>query len=202
MRFAGRITDWNDEKGFGFVVPNGGGSRAFVHINQFPRGARRPVIGDRVSYLTVLDERGRTNARQIRHAGQKMEVARVRARTPRAVLGVVALAIGVTVFAAGVLPTALFAAYVGMSGLSYLMYGWDKASAKNGRQRTPENQLHLADLLGGWPGALIAQQQFHHKTVKQPFQTIFWITVMLNIAICVWLVRSGLAAELTQLFNP
>lgn len=23
MRFAGRITDWNDTKGFGFVVPNG-----------------------------------------------------------------------------------------------------------------------------------------------------------------------------------
>lgn len=29
VRFAGRISEWNDEKGFGFVVPNGGGERAF-----------------------------------------------------------------------------------------------------------------------------------------------------------------------------
>ena len=47
VRFAGRITDWNDDKGYGFVMPSGGGDRAFVHINDFQRGSRRPVDGDR-----------------------------------------------------------------------------------------------------------------------------------------------------------
>jgi cold shock CspA family protein len=32
VRFKGKITDWNDEKGYGFVTPNGGGPRVFVHI--------------------------------------------------------------------------------------------------------------------------------------------------------------------------
>ncbi|MFN5835681.1 MAG: cold-shock protein, partial [Pseudanabaena sp.] len=31
MRFQGKISDWNDERGFGFVTPNGGGPKAFLH---------------------------------------------------------------------------------------------------------------------------------------------------------------------------
>lgn len=67
------------------------------------------------------------------------------------------------------------------------MYGLDKAAAGRDARRTPENSLHLADLLGGWPGALIAQQQFRHKTIKQPFRSIFWFTVIANAAaLAVW----------------
>ena len=93
MRFAGRITDWNDEKEFGFVMPNGGGTRAFVHINQFQRASRRPRAGDLISYLPTVDDRGRTNARQIRYAGQHVEATRPAAHIPRAALGTAALAL-------------------------------------------------------------------------------------------------------------
>lgn len=203
MRFAGRITEWDDDKGFGFVVPNGGGTRTFVHISQFQRGSRRPVVGDLISYLPVVDGRGRSNAQQIRHAGVKAEAARPSAqapRAPRAALGVGALAMGMAAWGMGLLPLLLLWIYLGMSMLSYLMYWRDKSAAQNGRSRsrTPENQLHLADLLGGWPGALIAQQQFHHKTVKQTFQFTFWLTVVLNLAGCAWLIKSGFAADLVR----
>lgn len=205
MRFAGRIADWNDDKGFGFVVPNGGGTRAFVHISQFPRGARRPVAGDLISYLPVVDERGRCNAQQIRHAGTKVAVVRPPSpgpRMPRVALGIGALVIGAGAWALGLLPLALLWAYLGMSVLSYLMYWRDKSAAQDGRSRsrTPESHLHLVDLLGGWPGALVAQQQFRHKTVKQPFQFTFWLTVVLNLAACAWLIKSGLATELLRSF--
>jgi hypothetical protein len=33
MRFQGKVFNWNDDKGFGFFEPNGGGERAFVHMN-------------------------------------------------------------------------------------------------------------------------------------------------------------------------
>ena len=201
MRFAGRITDWNDEKGFGFVVPNSGGIRAFVHIGQFQRNSRRPVVGDLISYLPVVDQRGRTNAQQIRHAGERIEVARRPSRTPRAALGGGALVLGALASGTDLIPPLLFAVYLGVSGLSYLMYSGDKSAAQCGRRRTPESNLHLADFLGGWPGALIAQQRFHHKTVKQSFQAVFWMTVVLNVAACVWLVKSGLAGELVQILN-
>ncbi len=29
----GKITSWNDEKGFGFIRPSGGGKQVFIHIN-------------------------------------------------------------------------------------------------------------------------------------------------------------------------
>jgi len=197
MRLAGRITDWNDDKGFGFVVPVDGGARAFVHINEFQRGSRRPLVGDLISYHPSFDARGRTNARRIRHAGQKIQVPRAPSRVPRAKLGLAILSGGVACAAFGLLPTVLVGIYIAMSALSYLMYRSDKIAAQSEASRTPEASLHLADLLGGWPGALIAQQQFRHKTAKRSFQMVFWATVVVNLTAAGWLLRSGLFAALT-----
>lgn len=193
MRRAGRITEWNDGKGFGFVAA--GGTRAFVHINEFQRGSRRPVAGDLISYFPSIDARGRTNARQIRHAGQRIEVPRAPSRIPRAALGVCALTGGVAAAAIGLVPALLMAAYIAISVLSYFMYRSDKLAAKGNAQRTPEASLHLVDLLGGWPGALIAQQQFRHKTLKRSFQLAFWATVVVNLTAAAWLQRSGVLAD-------
>lgn len=198
MRFAGRITDWNDEKGFGFVVPNGGGERAFVHVNEFQRGSRRPVAGDLISYLAGKDSRGRLQARAIRHAGQKVEPRRPSGRLPRAAIGLAALAVICGAAAIGRIPMLLAGTYLVLSVVSYLMYLSDKAAAGRGSRRTPENSLHLVDFLGGWPGALVAQQQFRHKTIKQPFQSAFWTTVILNLVAAWWLVSSGTAAGLAR----
>jgi len=198
MRLAGRISDWNEDKGFGFVMPNGGGDRAFVHVNAFQRGSRRPVDGDLISYLPVKDSRGRVNAKEIRHAGQKIEAPRVPSRVPRTALGAIGL-IGAAVLAAtGVLPVFMAMGLLGSSALAYFMYWIDKAAAQRGDQRTPESTLHVLSLVGGWPGALIAQQQFRHKTIKPSFQRMFWTTVAINVSVVAWLVHSGVAAELSH----
>ena len=63
------------------------------------------------------------------------------------------------------------------------IYAWDKSAAVNNRWRTPESTLHILSLIGGWPGAMLAQQFFRHKTQKQPFRFLFWLTVMFNISI-------------------
>lgn len=72
---------------------------------------------------------------------------------------------------------ALFA-YPLMSVLAFGLYWHDKRSAQRSGWRTPEARLHLAELLGGWPGALIAQQVFRHKTRKLSFQLMFWLIVL------------------------
>lgn len=197
MRLAGRVTDWNDEKGFGFAVPNGGGDRAFVHIKDFQTRSRRPLSGDVITYRPVLDERGRPRATQIRYANHKAD-ASAPARVPRAAFGIVVLAADAGLASVGLIPTLLLAAIVALSAVAYFMYWLDKWAAQQGRQRTAESSLHLVSIAGGWPGALIAQQQFRHKTIKQPFQSVFWATVVLNLIALFWLVASGFAGQIAQ----
>ena len=73
-----------------------------------------------------------------------------------------------------------------MSVIAFVLYRADKSAAKQGSWRVPESRLHLVSLVGGWPGALLAQQIYHHKTRKQSFQIAFWITVFVNCAVLAW----------------
>jgi uncharacterized membrane protein YsdA (DUF1294 family) len=117
---------------------------------------------------------------------------------PRAAAGLIALGAAAVSAAVGLMPGALVVAAFGLSALAYLMYWIDKSAAQSGHQRIAENTLHLVSLAGGWPGALIAQQQFRHKTIKQPFQSVFWFTAAINLAAVAWLLKSGVAAELAR----
>ena len=65
--------------------------------------------------------------------------------------------------------------------LTFLIYGGDKLAARKGWRRVPEATLLLFGALGGWLGALAAQQLFRHKTQKQPFKTWFILSVALNL---------------------
>nr|WP_237416577.1 MULTISPECIES: DUF1294 domain-containing protein [Halomonas] len=70
---------------------------------------------------------------------------------------------------------------------AYFLYAKDKAAAKVGSWRVPENALHVVALLFGWPGALIAQERLRHKTKKQSFRVFFWLTVLVNLGGVAWL---------------
>lgn len=67
-----------------------------------------------------------------------------------------------------------------VSTFAFLAYRSDKRAAEAGRERIPESTLHLLSLLGGWPGAFLAQRIFRHKTAKLSFQFVFWSTVLLH----------------------
>jgi uncharacterized membrane protein YsdA (DUF1294 family) len=81
----------------------------------------------------------------------------------------------------------LLGTYVVLSLTLFVMYGIDKAAARRGGRRTPEIALHLVSVAGGWPGALVAQRVFHHKTRKKSFRLIFFCTVVANCFALVWL---------------
>lgn len=197
MRLVGRISGWNDDKGYGFVVPHDGGDRAFVHIKAFQSGSRRPVDGDLISYSAIRDGRGRTNAAEIRFAGQRIEARKQAKPVPRLAIASLFLLALVAGSALGVLPAVVPIGYVFLGCLSLVMYSLDKAAAEKDMRRTPESTLHFVDLLGGWPGALVAQQLSRHKTVKASFQAVFWLTVFANVAAVAWLVHSGIARGVT-----
>lgn len=73
--------------------------------------------------------------------------------------------------------------YVVMSVAGFAAYGVDKSAAKADRRRVSEQTLLTVGVLGGWPGALIAQQVFRHKTRKRSFRRMFWLTVLINLAV-------------------
>jgi uncharacterized membrane protein YsdA (DUF1294 family) len=77
----------------------------------------------------------------------------------------------------------LFVANLCLSLVAFALYAADKSAAQNGRRRTPESQLHLVALLGGWPGAAVAQSLLRHKTQKREFQSVFKATAILNVLI-------------------
>lgn len=81
--------------------------------------------------------------------------------------------------------------YALTSGLAFLRYRADKAAARRGGWRTPEASLHAIALVGGWPGALVARHVLRHKTTKQPFRSVFWLTVAVNCLGLAWLVARG-----------
>lgn len=74
MRFQGRISEWNDDRGFGFVAPNGGGAKVFLHISALAVRPQRPAVGNRVTYELTTDDRGRPQARGVRLVGQPERV--------------------------------------------------------------------------------------------------------------------------------
>jgi uncharacterized membrane protein YsdA (DUF1294 family) len=72
--------------------------------------------------------------------------------------------------------------------ITLIVYYLDKSAAKNNSWRTPEKTLHILALLGGWPGALLAQRLFRHKSKKTSFQGVFWLTVILNCTLLFWII--------------
>ncbi len=64
-----------------------------------------------------------------------------------------------------------------VSLVTYFLYRADKRRAEGGQWRIPESTLHVAELVGGWPGAYLAQRMYRHKTAKVSYQIVFWLIV-------------------------
>jgi uncharacterized membrane protein YsdA (DUF1294 family)/cold shock CspA family protein len=186
MRYQGRLANWNDEKGYGFVTPNGGGDKAFVHIKAFSTMGRRPVDGDIITYEVTRDTQNRVQAKSIRYAREPKSAPR---RKTSQLAGVVVVTIFFCLLVAlvvlGETPVPVIFLYVIASCITFIIYAFDKSAAMNNRWRTQEAKLHLLSLIGGWPGALIAQHMFRHKSKKREFQVVFWLTVIVNCALLV-----------------
>lgn len=67
-----------------------------------------------------------------------------------------------------------------MSALTYWVYAKDKRRAEEGEWRIPEAHLHLLELIGGWPGAFLAQRRLRHKCTKRSYLAVFWMIVLLH----------------------
>ena len=196
MLVKGKITQWDDDKGFGFIQPLLKGERVFVHVKALQNRARRPVVGEVVTYAIAKDDQGRLQAQQVSFAGEKRKInqARTSARWPLWCVLVFAAVISAAVVTAN-LPLYVVLVYAGLSVCTFVAYWLDKRKAQSGKWRIQESTLQFMALLGGWPGALLAQRYLRHKSQKRAFLTVFWFSVLVNLV-----ALSALTGQGGQLF--
>jgi len=177
----GKITSWNDDKGYGFITPRSGEGQVFVHIKAFKYQAHRPEVNRSVTYILSTDKQGRSCAAEV-----TLTAAAVIKKDEQnnwvfsTVFAVIFLASIFILSLIGIAPFWSLFVYLFMSAMTIIFYYLDKSAAQNGEWRIQESTLHLLALFCGWPGALVAQQLLRHKSIKKPFRMFFWGTVAMN----------------------
>jgi uncharacterized membrane protein YsdA (DUF1294 family)/cold shock CspA family protein len=198
MRRQGKIAKWDDERGFGFISTAEAGDSVFVHISSFSRGDRRPSLNEAVSYTPGFDRQGRPRACDVRFMVGASSQRSSRQLSRLGILAALSFAVSFLIILAGLaavgwLELSWLALYYCASLITYRVYARDKLAAQNGSRRTPESRLHLLSLLGGWPGALIAQTLLRHKTRKTSFLIGYWFTLIFNCIALGIVIGTGLS---------
>jgi len=194
MKLTGKIVKWHTDKAFGFIAPNGGGNTIFIHKNALVNQSRTPKINDVISFSVMQDNQGRYCADQATFSGEQLSNKQRKQTTHISKFSIylsVLFIVGVTAtYFLGHLPQQILFIYLGLSVITFLAYALDKSKAQRGEWRTQESTLHLLALVGGWPGAALAQQILRHKSKKVKFRVIFWFTVVVNTTILGWLMST------------
>jgi uncharacterized membrane protein YsdA (DUF1294 family)/cold shock CspA family protein len=169
---TGTLVEWDEKRGFGFL--EAGEAKVFLHRHEFTALHKRLELGDAIQFSIGLDARGRVCAKNAAHVNDGGKL------TASAVL-FLAILLAAPVFALTRLGIKL--SWIGgvgsaMGCITYVTYAVDKRRAKQNRWRISEATLHLLDLLGGWPGAFIAQRRLRHKVSKMSYQIVFWFIVL------------------------
>ncbi len=209
-KFQGTLTNWNDDRGFGFIKPDGRGQDIFVNIKAFGRVSERPTNGAKLSFEVELGAEGKKRATRVEYIrsaaaiGQQRQPAN-RSRRPASatstgaswpVLALVSFAIFALLYAWATFRWGVhyyvLLGYLALSGWTYVMYMHDKTAAELGEWRVSEGGLHLLGLLGGWPGANLAQHFLRHKSKKTSFRVKHWVMVCLNLGVFAFMASNGM----------
>ncbi|WP_353259415.1 cold shock domain-containing protein [Prochlorothrix hollandica] len=65
----GRLKQWHDDRGFGFIQPDEGNSDVFLHISALSKLSRRPQVGDIITYQLSRNPQGKLQANRATIAG-------------------------------------------------------------------------------------------------------------------------------------
>jgi uncharacterized membrane protein YsdA (DUF1294 family)/cold shock CspA family protein len=173
----GRVIDWNDDKGFGFLrtaeLPND----VFFHIKDVKDKRHDIAVGRKADFEVTKGRDGKSRA------------IKVRLQAP-ALSWVFSVPVIATILAPFIGAALVFNRYpyllliaLLVSVITFYLFRWDKRQAQINGRRVAEFQLHLWELMGGWPGSLLAQRLYRHKIRKRSYQVKYWLMVSLHVCL-------------------
>lgn len=203
MQLTGSVVFWRDDKGFGFVLCEQTQQKLFFHIRDHAGSTGRPQTGDLLYFSQAKDKRGRDIAAPWRFATAKTSASPAEHNTnsnkstDHSIYYANQLALWFRIaFLIAVVAALLFGQllyvlpllYLEASIFTYWLYKADKeaAIARHGN-RLAEQSLQLFALIGGWPGAYLAQRQLAHKRSKLSFRREFGFVIVGNALLVIWL---------------
>lgn len=187
----GRIVEWDEARGYGRISCQSG--KVFVHRRDFKERPRAPRKRDPVRFIHGFDDKGRPCAREVvlLNAGVRLRFWHLLFLAALLILPVKAL------LASPVGPQFWGPFLPLISAVTFGLYARDKQRAGWGARRVPEKRLHLLELLGGWPGAFLAQKKLRHKCSKASYQWVFWLIVLGHQYLALdFLEKGGLSARI------
>lgn len=196
MRDSGKLVEWLDDQGYGFIQPNDiSKSKVFLHIKDFAKKGPRPIQGCALEYAVTMDEQGRYRAIQVKYLNSHRSVTQATEgfSSQNSYLSKMTLLILLywlvifVLLSVGKLPSLSWLVLIFSNVVTYYLYNKDKQAAQYNTWRVKEQILHLFSFLGGWSTAWFMQQKLRHKTQKQSFQTMYIATIIGNfiLVICV-----------------
>jgi len=177
----GYVIYFNEAKGYGFIHSDEYEENIFVHISQV-KNANELSQGQVVEFKIEKTEKGLTAINVI--AGKKQQ-------SPYLIFGLISLftILTISVYSSQYLHL-LIAYLIAINITTFFLYGYDKFISSTEKLRVPELNLQTLALLGGSPAALIAQKFFRHKTIKSSFQILYWLIVLTQIGLLIFILKT------------
>ncbi len=177
MDMIGTISEWDAEKGYGFITLSGQPKRIFFQLSDINQTGRLPQVDDYVRFQLTKDVYGTIRATHIeRPATFNFAVALV-------VWFASVLSASVYLFDYSPISCLL---YFLISAISYAIYAFDKSAEQRGSWRVPSLSLYLLALIGGWPGAILAQALLYYRYHDDQFKATLWLIALANFSLFCW----------------
>ncbi|CAA6812124.1 MAG: Unknown protein [uncultured Sulfurovum sp.] len=174
----GYIVYFNETKGYGFIGSGEYEENIFVHISEV-KNNKILTQGQAVEFNIEKTKKGLSALNVI--AGKKQS-------SPYLIFGLISLFTIIPIFVYASQHMQVLIAYLLAINIStFSLYGYDKYISSSEKLRVPELNLQTLSLLGGSPAALLAQKFFRHKTIKGSFQIVYWVIVVGQVGLILWL---------------
>ncbi len=177
MDMIGTISEWDAEKGQGFITVSGQPKRIFFQLADVSRKGHSPKVDEYVRFHVTKDVYGSIRATDIETPTSFNFSSAI------AVWFASVLCASVYLFEYSLIATVF---YFLVSAITYAIYAFDKSAEQHGGWRIPLFSLYFLSLIGGWPGALLAQGFLYYRYHDDLFKVLLWFTALANFTLYCW----------------